>query len=108
MSKAWIYLFSAGVLEIAMAISLKMSEGFTKLAPSAVTLVTAAASFYLLATAMRELPVGTGYAVWVGIGAAGTAIFGIVLLGEAANALRLGGIALIIAGVALLKIAETA
>lgn len=108
MSKAWVYLFAAGVLEIAMAIGLKMSDGFTKLVPSIVTVVSAAASFYLLATAMRDLPVGTGYAVWVGIGAAGTAIFGIVLLGEAATALRLGALALIIAGVALLKFAETA
>lgn len=108
MSKAWVYLFAAGVLEIAMAIGLKMSDGFTKLVPSLVTVVSAAASFYLLATAMRDLPVGTGYAVWVGIGAAGTAIFGIVLLGEAATALRLGALALIIAGVALLKFAETA
>jgi len=108
MSKAWIYLFTAGVLEIAMAIGLKLSEGFTRLGPSVVTFVSAAASFYLLSIAMRDLPVGTGYAVWVGIGAAGTAIFGIVLLGETANALRLGGVALIIAGVALLKFAEAA
>jgi quaternary ammonium compound-resistance protein SugE len=76
--------------------------------PSAVTLAGAAASFYFLALALRDLPVGTGYAVWVGIGAVGTAVFGIVLLGESLTPLRAGGIALIVAGVALLKFAERA
>ncbi|MFM7346115.1 MAG: DMT family transporter [Tagaea sp.] len=105
---AWLYLVVAGLLEIVWAIGLKMSEGFTKPVPSAVTLVGAAASFYFLSLAMRELPVGTGYAVWVGIGAVGAAIFGIVLLGEALTPLRAGGIALIVAGVVLLKFAELA
>ena len=105
---AWLYLVVAGLLEIVWAIGLKMSEGFTKPVPSAVTLVGAAASFYFLSLALRELPVGTGYAVWVGIGAVGAAIFGIVLLGDSVTLARIGGIALIVAGVALLKYAELA
>lgn len=105
---AWLYLIVAGALEIVWAIGLKMSEGFTKPVPSAVTVAGAAASFYFLSLALRELPVGTGYAVWVGIGAVGVAIFGIALLGEAPSPARLGGIALIVAGVALLKYAELA
>lgn len=105
---AWVYLLVAGVLEVVWAIGLKMSEGFTKLVPSAVTILCAAASFYFLSLALRELPVSTGYAIWVGIGAVGAAIFGVVLLGEALTPLRVGGIALIVAGVALLKFAELA
>ncbi|MFO0293646.1 MAG: DMT family transporter [Rhodospirillales bacterium] len=105
---AWLYLAIAGVLEVVWALGLKMSAGFTRPLPSAVTLAGAAASFYFLALALRDLPVGTGYAVWVGIGAVGTAVFGIVLLGEALTPLRAGGIALIVAGVALLKFAERA
>jgi quaternary ammonium compound-resistance protein SugE len=108
MTRAWLLLIVAGLLEVVWAIGLKMSEGFTKPIPSVVTIAGAAASFYLLALALRDLPVGTGYAVWVGIGAAGAAIFGVVLLGEAITALRVGGLALIIAGVALLKFAEAA
>lgn len=105
---AWIYLLVAGALEIVWAIGLKMSEGFTKSTPSVVTIVGAAASFYFLSLALRDLPVGTGYAVWVGIGAVGVAIFGVVLLGEALTLARVGGIAMIVAGVALLKYAEFA
>ncbi len=105
---AWLYLIVAGVLEIVWAIGLKASEGFTKPLASAVTVAGAAASFYFLALALRELPVGTGYAVWVGIGAVGVAIFGIAWLGETASPARLAGIALIVAGVALLKYAEVA
>lgn len=108
MAMAWIYLGIAGLLEVVWAIGLKMSEGFSKPVPSVVTIVAAAASFYLLSLALRDLPVGTGYAVWVGIGAVGAAIFGIVLLGEALTLARAGGIAMIVAGVALLKFAEIA
>jgi quaternary ammonium compound-resistance protein SugE len=103
---AWVFLGIAGVLEVVWAIGLKMSAGFTKVTPSVVTIVGAAASFYFLSLALRDLPVGTGYAVWVGIGAVGAAIFGIVLLGEGLGLARLGGIGLIVAGVALLKYAE--
>jgi quaternary ammonium compound-resistance protein SugE len=108
MAMAWIYLGIAGLLEVVWAIGLKMSEGFSKPVPSVVTIVAAAASFYLLSLALRDLPVGTGYAVWVGIGAVGAAIFGVVLLGEALTLARAGGIAMIVAGVALLKFAEIA
>jgi len=108
MAMAWIYLGIAGLLEVVWAIGLKMSEGFSKPVPSVVTIVEAAASFYLLSLALLDLPVGTGYAVWVGIGAVGAAIFGVVLLGEALTLARAGGIAMIVAGVALLKFAEIA
>lgn len=95
----------AGLLEVLWAIGLKASEGFTRFWPSVATVVGIAASMTLLSLAMRLLPVGTAYAVWVGIGAVGTAILGIVIFGEAANALRLGGIALILAGIVALKLA---
>lgn len=103
---AWIYLFVAGLLEVVWALLLKRTEGFTKLGPSLLTLVTMGASFYLLSVALRTLPTGTGYAVWVGIGAVGTAIFGMVFLGESTNALRLISIGLIILGVIGLRLAE--
>src|SRR5690606_15168903 len=96
-------LLLAGVLEIVWALGLKYSEGFSRLVPSLVVLVAAAASFWLLALAMRTLPAGTAYAVWTGIGAAGTALLGMVLLGESADVPRLLCIALIITGVLGLK-----
>ncbi len=96
---AWVALLVAGLFEIVWALGLKYSEGFTRWWPSVVVAVGAAASFWLLALAMRVLPAGTAYAVWTGIGAAGTAALGIVLLGESANAMRIGSIALIVAGV---------
>lgn len=79
---AWIILIVAGLLEVAWAIGLKYTDGFTKLWPSVLTILAIAASMYLLAVAARTLPIGTAYAVWVGIGAAGTAVLGIVLLSE--------------------------
>lgn len=103
--KAWMWLFVAGVFEIVWALGLKYSNGFSKLTPSVVVVVAATISFWLLAIAMRVLPAGTAYAVWTGIGAAGTAFFGIVLLGESASAARLLCIALIVAGVLGLKLA---
>jgi quaternary ammonium compound-resistance protein SugE len=102
---AWVYLFFAGLLEIGWAIGLKYTEGFTKLVPSLLTAGSMAASVFLLAIALKTLPVGTGYAVWTGIGAAGTAILGIALLGEPATVARLGSIALIVAGIIGLKLA---
>lgn len=99
----WILLIIAGLLEVGWAIGLKYSEGFTRLWPSVFTLVTMALSFFLLATAMRSLPVGTAYAVWTGIGAVGTVILGIVLFGESASLARLACVGLIIAGIAGLK-----
>jgi len=100
----WAILIIAGVLEIIWAIGLKYTEGFTRLWPSVVTISAMAASLLLLSIAMRTLPVGTAYAVWVGIGAVGAATFGILLLGEPANMARIFSIALILAGVIGLKV----
>jgi quaternary ammonium compound-resistance protein SugE len=106
--QAWAVLVVAGLFEIVWALGLKYSEGFSRLWPSVVVIVAAAVSFWLLAMAMRSLPAGTAYAVWTGIGAAGTALLGIALLGESANPLRLGCIALIVLGVLGLKLAGDA
>lgn len=103
-AKAWILLGVAGLFEMVWAIGLKYSEGFSRLWPSVVVVVGGAISFWLLALAMRVLPIGTAYAVWTGIGAAGTALFGIVLLGDSASLARLACIALIILGVLGLKL----
>jgi quaternary ammonium compound-resistance protein SugE len=100
----WILLIVAGLLEIGWAIGLKYTEGFTRLWPSVWTAGAMVASIGLLALALKTIPVGTGYAVWTGIGAAGTAILGIILFAEPATAARLGCIALIVAGIAGLKL----
>jgi quaternary ammonium compound-resistance protein SugE len=102
---AWFLLLIAGLLEVGWAVGLKASEGFTRLWPSVLTAVAMAASLGLLGIALRSLPVGTAYAVWTGIGAVGTAAFGMLVLGEPATALRIGGVALIAAGIATLKMA---
>lgn len=99
----WIILFIAAVLEIAWAIGLKYTAGFTRLWPSVATVSIMAASMFLLAQAARGLPIGTAYAVWTGVGAAGTAIFGMWLLGEPATVGRIVSLLLIISGVAGLK-----
>lgn len=101
---AWFYLLLAGLLEIGWAIGLKYTDGFTRLWPSVGTLACMAVSFLLLSLALRSLPIGTAYAVWTGIGAAGTAMVGILLLGEPATVARLTCIVLIVAGVAGLKV----
>ena len=98
-------LLVAGLLEIAWAIGLKYSDGFSKPAASAATLAAMVASMGLLGLAVRSLPVGTAYAVWTGIGAVGTAALGIVLFGEPAAPIRLASIGLIVAGIAGLKLA---
>lgn len=103
---AWIYLTLAGLLEIGWAIGLKYTDGFTRLMPSVLTAISMVASVLLLGLALKTLPVGTGYAVWTGIGTVGTAILGIVLLGEPATALRLACIGLIVAGILGLKLAS--
>ena len=100
---AWTYLFIAGLFEIGWAIGLKYSEGFTRLGPSVATIVSMLISVWLLGIAVRTLPVGTAYAVWTGIGTAGTAILGILLFGESAAALRLVCIVLVVAGILGLK-----
>ena len=102
----WLILVLAGLLEIGWAIGLKYTNGFSRLWPTVGTLVAMVLSIVLLSIAMKSLPVGTAYAVWVGVGAVGTAILGIVLLGEPANAARLLSLALIIAGIIGLKLAS--
>jgi quaternary ammonium compound-resistance protein SugE len=102
---AWSILVGAGLLEIVWATTLKHSDGFTRFWPSAIGLA-AIISFVLLAIALKSLPVGTAYAVWVGIGAVGVAIVGIIALGESASPLRLGCLALILIGIVGLKLVE--
>lgn len=102
---AWIIVAIAGLLETGWALGLKYSDGFTRLWPSVVTVVLALGSFWLLSVAMKSLPVGTAYAVWVGIGAVGTAVAAVFLFGEPVNALRVLGVLLILAGIAALKFA---
>lgn len=101
----WIILTLAGILEIVWAASMKASDGFTKIGPSVLTAVTAFVSFWLLGVAMKSLPLGTAYVVWVGIGALGAATMGIVLFADAATPMRLAGIGLVAAGIVLLKLA---
>ncbi|MFD0933762.1 quaternary ammonium compound efflux SMR transporter SugE [Methylobacterium trifolii] len=102
----WIILFVAGLFEIGWAIGLKYADGFTRLWPSVWTIVSMVVSVVLLAYAVRTLPIGTGYAVWTGIGTVGTAILGIVLFSEPVTALRLACIALVVTGILGLKLAE--
>jgi len=101
---AWVWLGLAGLLEVGWAVGLKFTEGFSRLVPTVLTLGAMALSIGLLGVALKTLPVGTAYAVWTGIGAIGTAIFGVLVLGEAATAVRIGGIALIAAGIVTLKL----
>jgi quaternary ammonium compound-resistance protein SugE len=100
---AWFYLFIAGLFEIGWAIGLKYTDGFTRPLPSLLTLLSMAISFALLGLALKTLPVGMAYAIWTGIGAAGTALLGIWLMGDAANAARLLCIVVIISGILGLK-----
>ena len=102
---AWLLLVVAGLFEVGWAIGLKYTDGFTRLWPTIGTVLAMGVSLGLLGIAMKSLPVGTSYAVWVGVGAVGTAVLGIVLLGEVANAGRLISLGLIIAGIVGLKIA---
>jgi quaternary ammonium compound-resistance protein SugE len=101
---AWLWLTAAGLLEIVWAVGLKYTEGFTRLVPSAITALAMIGSVYLLALAVRAIPIGTAYAVWTGIGAVGVAILGMVLFGEPKDALRIGSILLIVLGIAGLKL----
>lgn len=102
---AWLLLIIAGLCEIVWAIGLKYAEGFTRFWPSVMTVAAMLISIVLLGIAMKSLPVGTSYAVWVGVGAVGTAVLGIVLLGESASAGRLASLGLIVAGIVGLKLA---
>jgi quaternary ammonium compound-resistance protein SugE len=104
---AWVLLVIAGTLEIAFAFGMKSSEGFTRLVPSMVTVASGLSSVVLLSFSLRTLPMGTGYAVWTGIGAAGTAIVGMAALGDSAAPLRILCIVLILAGVIGLKLVSS-
>lgn len=101
---AWIWLAIAGLFEVAWAVGLKQTQGFSRLGPSAYTLSAMAVSIYLLSLAVTKLPIGTAYAVWTGIGAAGTALVGMLLLGEPRTMLRIGCILLIVLGIVGLRL----
>tara|TARA_R110002073_G_scaffold29177_8_gene92121 strand:- start:2604 stop:2975 length:372 start_codon:yes stop_codon:yes gene_type:complete len=101
---SWIFLVIAGLLEIGWAIGLKYTEGWSRVGPSVLTILTMIASFYCLAIAIKDIPIGTGYAIWTGIGAVGTAILGIILLGESASPMRIACIGVVILGIIGLKI----
>jgi quaternary ammonium compound-resistance protein SugE len=103
----WIYLFIAGLFEIAWAVGLKYTDGFTRLGSSAWTIAGMVASFVFLAQALKSIPLGTGYAVWTGIGAVGTAILGIVLFDESRDPFRLACIMIIVAGIVGLRLSST-
>jgi quaternary ammonium compound-resistance protein SugE len=104
---AWLLLFTAGLVEIVFALSLKYNQGFTRLIPSVITLVSGGVSLFLLMTAIKFLPVGTAYAVWTGMGAVGVAILGIVLFKESAEFYRLVSISLVIVGIIGLKLTDS-
>jgi len=101
---AWVCLTLAGLLEVVWAIGIKYTVGFTRILPSAITSAAMVGSIYLLGLAVRTIPIGTGYAVWTGIGAVGVAILGMVLFDEPRTLLRIGSILLIVAGIAGLKL----
>ena len=101
---AWVYLVVAGLFEIAWAVGLKYTDGFTRIVPTAFTIGAMVTSVVLLGIALRELPVGTGYAVWTGIGTVGTAVLGMILFAEPATGFRLASIGLIVAGIVGLKL----
>ena len=101
---AWMLLFAAGLLEVVWAYTMKLSQGFSRPAPTLVTLVAMLASFGLLSIAMKTLPLGTAYTVWTGIGAVGAFVVGIVALGEPAGAMRLVAASLIVSGLVLMKL----
>jgi quaternary ammonium compound-resistance protein SugE len=104
----WICLLLAGLLEVVWAVGLKASEGFSRPLPSVITIICMGLSFWLLALAMRGLPLGTAYAVWTGIGAVGAFIVGVVAFGESASALRIASMVLIVAGLVGLRLATPA
>lgn len=106
--QAWIMLGAAGLFEIVWAIGLKYADGFTKPIPSAITITAMVISMWLLAQAARDLPIGTAYAIWTGIGAVGAALLGIMLFQESANLVRIGCVALIVVGIVGLKLSTPA
>lgn len=104
---AWVYLLTAGVLEVVWAFYMKQSEGFSKLGPSVITIVAMIASFALLSISMRSLPLGTAYTIWTGIGAVGAFVVGVVLLGEQLTLMRIGAALLIVSGLVLMKLSSS-
>lgn len=102
---AWLLLIVSGLLDVAWAVAMKYAEGYTRLGWSALSLLLLGAFVFLLGRVLEVLPVGTAYAVWTGIGAAGTVLLGIVLFGEPASPIRLGAVALVVAGIVTLKLA---
>jgi quaternary ammonium compound-resistance protein SugE len=105
-SLAWVALVAAGLLDVAWAVMMKYADGYTKLGWSVLSLLLLAGFVFLLGRALQTLPIGTAYAVWTGIGAIGTVLMGIVLFGETVDTVRLGGIALVVVGIATLKLAS--
>jgi quaternary ammonium compound-resistance protein SugE len=103
---AWVYLGIAGLLEVVWAFSMKQSEGFTRLAPSIVTIIAMIASFALLSISMKSLPLGTAYTVWTGIGAVGAFLVGVAVLGESVSPMRVLAAGLIVGGLVLMKLSE--
>jgi len=106
MTVGWLLLAIAGVLEIVWAVGLKYTDGFTRLGPSLLTIAAMGASFFLLSLALRTIPLGTAYATWVGIGAVGTAIAGILIFGESATPIKMASIVLVVAGIVGLKLSS--
>ncbi|HWR36213.1 MAG TPA: multidrug efflux SMR transporter [Clostridia bacterium] len=104
---AWVMLLIAGILEVVWAFCMKQSEGFTRVLPTAITLVTMIGSFALLSFSMRTLPLGTAYVIWTGVGAVGTFLVGIMVLGEHASVTRILAAILIVSGLVLMKVAST-
>lgn len=103
---AWLYLFSAGILEIVWAFTMKQSDGFTRPMPTAITIVTMIGSFALLSLAMRSLPLGTAYTIWTGIGAVGAFVVGVAVLNEQISLMRVMAAALIVGGIVLMKLSS--
>jgi quaternary ammonium compound-resistance protein SugE len=104
---SWLYLLFAGILEVVWAYSMKLSHGFTRPIPSIITLATMAGSFWLLAAAMRTIPLGTAYTIWTGIGSVGAFLVGITMLAEPVNAMRFLAAGLIVSGLILMKISSS-
>jgi quaternary ammonium compound-resistance protein SugE len=107
MPMGWLLLFAAGIVEIVMAVALKYTDGWTRVAPSVLGIGAALASIFLLTSALKSLPVGTAYAIWTGIGALGVTVGGIVLFNESSSPIRLACIALIVVGIAGLKFIDS-
>ncbi|CAM5775899.1 QacE family quaternary ammonium compound efflux SMR transporter [Labrys miyagiensis] len=105
---AWVFLIVAGILEVVWAFYMKQSNGFSRIVPTVITLVTVTASFVLLSVSMKSLPLGTAYMIWTGIGAVGAFVVGVLVLGEEANAMRIAAAVLIVAGLVMMKLSTPA